>query len=49
MNKSFKVLINLRDKALNNGYGKNLSDGHLEFMVEDYGYTYTKNYLKGLI
>jgi len=27
----------------------NLSDGALEFMVEDYGYEYTRNYLKGLL
>jgi phage terminase large subunit-like protein len=53
INKSFKTLLNLRDKVLNNmdvsSYPSNLSDGYLEIMVEDYGYTYTKTYLKGLL
>jgi len=48
--KSFIALMNIRNKVVNAGIlNRNLSDGGIECMVEDYGYTYTKNYLKGLL
>jgi len=49
--KSFIALLNIRDRVIDSGSwdGRNISDGCIEMMVEDYGYTYTKNYLKGLL
>jgi hypothetical protein len=48
--KSFIALMNIRDKVVDAGImNHNLSDGALEMMIENYGYTYTKNYLKGLL
>jgi len=50
MSRNFKEVLSLRNKVISKGILNGvLSDGALEFMVEDYGYTYTKNYLKRLL
>jgi len=50
MSRNFKEVLSIRNKVVSKGILTGvLSDGALEFMVEDFGYTHTKNYLKKLL